>query len=189
LLYIDDKMLNKMTSKFIIRSAKEDDALSIFSIRDEVIGESYYLLPTPQEHVFIEEEARSHIRSYQNNSSSILLVAEDNQKIIGVLEFDGAQYERLKHSGDIDIYIQQEYKDMGVGKQLMERLFDWVAKHPYIEIINLKVHATNARAIHFYKKMGFEIDGVKKRGLKYSDEEYIDIVSMNITFKRIERSL
>ncbi|HLE12815.1 MAG TPA: GNAT family protein [Bacteriovoracaceae bacterium] len=61
---------------------------------------------------------------------------------------------------------------------LLNALIEWAFRNKTIEKIGLSVHANNDRAIALYKKLGFEIEGIKKRDLKYGDDQYIDTVVM-----------
>jgi len=72
--------------------------------------------------------------------------------------------------------VRSDFRDIGIGKAMMDYMIDWAKKNGY-EKISLSVFSTNKRAINLYKKFGFEIEGAKKREIKI-DEEYVDEILM-----------
>jgi ribosomal protein S18 acetylase RimI-like enzyme len=58
-----------------------------------------------------------------------------------------------------NILISQEYRGKGIGEALLSKLMI-LASEKNIRIIGLETQNTNYPAIQFYKKHGFEIDGV-----------------------------
>lgn len=65
---------------------------------------------------------------------------------------------------------------MGVGGQLLQAVLAW-ANHEAIKRIELTVVSENEAALALYKKIGFEVEGVKRRSLlmdgEYYDEYYM----------------
>jgi RimJ/RimL family protein N-acetyltransferase len=68
--------------------------------------------------------------------------------------------------------ILQEFWGKGIGTKLFEQLEEW-ARHQQIHRIELTVMVHNESAVALYKKMGFEIEGLKKHSLLVR-EEYVD---------------
>ena len=52
-----------------------------------------------------------------------------------------------------DIYLKENFRDRGIGS----RFFDLISKKYPQAIVRLEVEEENERAIHVYKKNGFEI--------------------------------
>ncbi|WP_144060462.1 GNAT family N-acetyltransferase [Archaeoglobus sulfaticallidus] len=81
------------------------------------------------------------------------LVAEKDGRIIGhvviVPTEDGKK-------ADITIFIHQDFQNRGVGQILMKTMIDLCRKIGFDGIM-LVTERTNARAIHVYKKLGFEV--------------------------------
>ena len=61
---------------------------------------------------------------------------------------------------------------------LMEAALDWAEHSNTIRRLELTVQKRNKRAIHIYQKFGFEIEGLKKRGVKTKDGEFLDVCLM-----------
>ena len=55
------------------------------------------------------------------------------------------------------------------------------AKHTGLERIELEVFASNDPAIALYKKLGFAVEGLKRKALK-RDGIYDDVIQMAVLF-------
>ena len=110
--------------------------------------------------------------------SSIILVATVDSQIVGMLDFSAGHRKRIAHTGNFGVSINKYFRDDGIGKILIQTLLNWAAQHPVIEKVNLKVHATNSRAISLYQKLGFIEEGLFRNELKYSNGQYVDSVEM-----------
>jgi ribosomal protein S18 acetylase RimI-like enzyme len=103
------------------------------------------------------------------------IVAEVEGKAISIAELwrkKGYQ----SHVGGVCLGISKNYRDIGIGTQLMTMLISH-AKTIGLKILTLEVYATNKRAIHVYKKVGFKETGRIPKGL-YRHGNYIDEVLM-----------
>ena len=88
-----------------------------------------------------------------------LLVAKDNDKVIGFVGYGHRDEDPEKLGEVFAIYVLAEYYGKGVGKQLMQRALDQLKKYPQICLWTLK---ENKRAIRFYQTCGFIADGIEK---------------------------
>lgn len=162
----------------VVRSATKQDAQGILEVVTAVIGEEIYQLTSSSEFNYTVEAEEKWIDSYLTNPNKIIFVAEIDSKIVGMLDFSNGFRRRIAHTGEFGMSIAKTARDQGVGAILLQALFNWAAKHEIIEKICLNVHANNERAIALYKKMGFEIEGIRKRDLKYGEGEYVDTIVM-----------
>ena len=92
--------------------------------------------------------------------------------------FQSPHRKRLAHTGTFGMMVLNEYRGLGIGKILLEKIITWAEHNPYIEKISLGVFSTNERAIALYKKMGFVEEGRKINEIKLNDKQYIDDVLM-----------
>lgn len=60
----------------------------------------------------------------------------------------------------------------------MTELMAWAESHPRIEKVELRVRATNARAIALYKRFGFVEEGRFEKRIRLPDGSYIADLSM-----------
>ncbi len=172
-------LLEQAQTMITICSAQESDAEPILLLRKDVIAEDDFLLLAPEEDEISKPEMVSYINNHIKSDRSIILLAKKDNQIIGVLECTNGHTARIKHTGNIEIYLHKEFRQCWVGTKLIESLFRWVEERSDLEILHLHVHATNQRAINFYTKFGFIKDGLKQKGLKYDANKYVDIILMS----------
>jgi len=89
-------------------------------------------------------------------------IATKGSEVVGWCDILPMKYEGLTHSGRLGMGVKKEYRGQGIGKRLMDKTMA-EAKKMGIERVELEVFASNRTALRFYKKSGFEVEGVKKR--------------------------
>jgi len=176
--YVPKKFKSKSDAEVEIRSAVKQDAVAILDLSKGVIGEEIYQLTSGSEFKMSNEAEEKWIESHLSNPNHIILVAEMNSKIVGLLDFSNGHRQRIAHTGEFGMSVEKYARDQGVGSLLLKVLIEWATQNKTIEKIGLNVHSNNERAIALYKKMGFEIEGIRKRDLKYGDGQYVDTIVM-----------
>ncbi|MFT9495358.1 GNAT family N-acetyltransferase [Anaerosolibacter sp.] len=73
-----------------------------------------------------------------------------------------------------NIIISERYRGNGIGKALLDNLMKLAAERK-IRIIGLETQGSNYPAIQFYKKHGFEIDGIDFSLYPRKDESNPDV--------------
>lgn len=162
----------------IVRSATQKDAAALLDLSKGVIGEEIYQLTSGAEFQMTIDAEEKWIESHRLNPNHIILVIEMNSKIVALLDFSNGRRQRIAHTGEFGMSVEKSVRDQGIGSLLLRVLIDWATQNKTIEKIGLCVHSNNERAIALYKKMGFEIEGMRKRDLKYGHEQYVDTIIM-----------
>jgi RimJ/RimL family protein N-acetyltransferase len=176
--YKAQQFKSKSGAQVTIRSAMKSDAASLLDLSSCVIGEEIYQLTSSSEFKMTIEAEEQWIDSHMQKPNHIILVAEINSKIVGMLDFSNGHRFRIAHTGEFGMSIDKIHRDQGIGSLLLKVLIEWTMQNETIEKIGLSVHSNNKRAIALYKKMGFEVEGVRKRDLKYGEGQYVDTVVM-----------
>jgi RimJ/RimL family protein N-acetyltransferase len=160
-----------------IRPARKEDALQLIEHTKIVLNESTYMLTSPEEFNTSMEDEEKWIEEH-SKPGNIIIVAEKDGKIVGNLNFKTSKRKRLSHLGYFGISIQESYCNKGIGSILMSYLLDWAQEEPGLEKVCLEVFSHNHRAIHLYKKFGFQEEGRKVKFVKFSDTHYEDEIIM-----------
>ena len=176
--FIAKKFRLKDDREIIVRSATTEDAPAIMELVSGVFKTSSYLVTEPDEFSVTLEQEQSWIESFMTSPNSVLLVAQYNGQLVGILDFRGGQRRKISHTGLIGTSVRSEFRSMGVGSTLLSVLVEWAKLHSKIERIELSVFADNAPAIAVYKKLGFVEEGRKKKAFKLSDGRYFDELLM-----------
>lgn len=176
--YVPTKLKSKSGTEVVVRSATKQDAPLILDLSKGVIGEEIYQLTSGSEFKMTIEAEEKWIESHLTNPNHIILVAEMSSKIVGLLDFSNGHRQRIAHTGEFGMSVEKEFRDQGIGSLLLQVLIEWATQNKTIEKIGLNVHSNNERAIALYKNMGFEIEGIRKRDLKYGDGQYVDTTVM-----------
>lgn len=172
------KLKAKNSMLVTIRTAIETDAEDILHVSKSVIDEEIFQLMTSSEFSLTSADEKLWINSFTAKPLGILLVAECQGKVVGLLDFHIGHRERISHVGDFAISVLKEFRGISIGSFLLQRLISWAQSTGKIEKINLQVHSTNQQAIQTYLKNGFTVEGVRKKELKYADGNYVDAVLM-----------
>ena len=105
-------------------------------------------------------------REMSENKMAVYFVALWDKKIAGY-----AGMWHVVNEGHItNVAVSEEFKGNGLGKMLMEALFDEGIKREMIGI-TLEVGANNLTAQNLYKSMGFVEEGVRKNYYEHSHED------------------
>lgn len=122
------------------------------------------------------EQEEHYLTLVQNSENQLMLGAYVGDQLVGVLSVSALQTPRLAHIGEVGVSVLQEYWGYGMGTLLIEEAIYW-AHEVGIKRLTLEVRVDNHRAIHLYKKCGFQTEGVATAGLCVNNE-YIDVYRM-----------
>lgn len=167
-----------MEDTLIIRTAIESDAEQIIIHTKKVLEENPNVIGTTLEEFDITIDEEKDWIEFHNNQG-LLLVAEVNKTIIGILSFRLSPRKRFRHQGMFGMSIQEQFTNKGIGRALIKKLLKWAKEDTRVEKISLEVFSNNKRAIHLYTKLGFTEEGRRKRQVKLGPNEYIDDILMS----------
>lgn len=113
----------------------------------------------------------------QDKPDSFTLGAYLNDKLVGVVSFarDGIDREKLRHKGVlVRMYVSEEHRVRGVGKNLINNLIARVKEIGNIEQINLTVVSHNQSAILLYESFGFKIFSTEMNAIKWKGKYFTE---------------
>jgi RimJ/RimL family protein N-acetyltransferase len=121
------------------------------------------------------------IQSLTADPKGIYVVAEIDEQIIGHVFLDPLPLAANAHICALTIVVYPGWQGRGVGRELMQHVIRWAERIRGIEKIELRVRASNERAIALYRNMGFEEEGRIRRRVKIN-ETYLDDIAMGVFF-------
>ena len=110
------------------------------------------------------------------NGDDLVLVATDEESIVGFISVQKGEYKRIKHTGYVVVGIREKYRGKGIGSKLFSELDTWAIENK-ITRLELSVICSNTIAKHLYEKNGFEVEGIRKNAM-IIDGKYVDEFSM-----------
>lgn len=152
----------------IIRTIKENDAEGYLNLCKKLDEETDFLLFEPGERESNVEEQRRKIKKLIESDSQIIFVAEKDNELVGFVLAIGSDLKRIRHSAYVVAGILQAHVHQGTGTKLCAKLLHWSKKHK-IKRLECTVRINNKAAVGLVKKLGFEIEGIKKRAVFIRD--------------------
>jgi RimJ/RimL family protein N-acetyltransferase len=162
-----------------IREALPSDAEKIIQYVQRLSEEpvsNIVIEPGEFNHTVAEEEKI--LSEFAASASSVFLVAEVAEKIVGLLNCRGKNDRKaIRHVVTLGMSVDQDWRGQGIGTLLMANAIKWAKGTGFIKRIELLVFERNKVAIHLYKKFGFEIEGKHRKAI-FRDGVYLDNLTM-----------
>jgi RimJ/RimL family protein N-acetyltransferase len=149
----------------IYREVIFDDAENLLELNNKLDLESEFRAYEPGERKDSVESYSKYLSEMIESDNSTIIVADIDDRLVGLVEATGGSYNRNKHSAHLVIAVLKEFWGKGIGKNLMGKCIEW-AEANEIHRLDLSVFTYNTKAIELYEKMGFEKEGIKKHSFK-----------------------
>lgn len=143
---------------FSVVPTEEHHLPSLYEVIDTVAREGKYL-------AFTKAPPREQsLAFYQGllKAECPYFVALSSEKVVGWCDVSRVMGESRSHMGVLGIGLLREFRRKGVGRQLMEAAItkSWAIGLTRIE---LSVREDNRNAKALYEKLGFEVEGLRRR--------------------------
>ena len=162
-----------------IREAVPWDAESLIKHIKALTAEPNIPLPlAPDEFKYTVDEERRLLADSKGSDSSLFLLAFVEGKLVGELTCRaGSANKAHRHVAALGMSVAADWRGKGIGAQLMKSAIEWARQTNTIKRIELRVFATNERAIRLYTKSGFVQEGVLRKAA-FRDGKFHDTVVM-----------
>lgn len=171
----------KNREQIVLRHLKKSDVEGIWNNFNDVIEEGIYLPVFYPVRTQLEKESWYHNIKKENEICIIAKTTENPppDNIIGHCEISNSEWDAASHVGLLGIIVKKNYRDLNIGRNLIDIAIKESKKLNHKEKIILSCFSNNERAIHLYKKLGFRIVGIRKNqfyiDLKYYDETLMEL--------------
>lgn len=139
---------------------------------DVVARERYYLAMTEAPPL---SSTREFVRSNIANGY-VQLVALDGEDVVGWCDIIPRRLPGFDHCGELGMGVHPDHRRRGLGRRLASAAVER-AWEQGLEKIELEVYASNRSALVLYEKLGFVVEGVRRRSRKI-DGRYDNLVQM-----------
>jgi putative acetyltransferase len=108
----------------------------------------------------------------------VQFVAVADGTVVGWADVLPEWAQALAHTGSLGMGLLPAWRGQGLGARLLQACIHkaWAKGLTRIE---LAARADNTRAIRLYERLGFQHEGIKRRGMRF-DGVYFDTVSMGL---------
>jgi RimJ/RimL family protein N-acetyltransferase len=122
------------------------------------------------------ESTRAFVRALIAGAGVQFLAIDESDSVIGWCDIFRNPREGFRHCGQLGMGVRPHARGRGLGARLAAAAIEQ-AWSEGLERVELEVFASNAPAIELYRKLKFNVEGVKRRARKL-DGSYDDIVFM-----------
>jgi RimJ/RimL family protein N-acetyltransferase len=177
------KFLKTFTSKkghiIVFRYVQREDLDDMLDYINGLITEDTYIeksgnLVTHDE----EEEVLTKMLARMSLGEFVNVVALVDGKYAGSGDVRRGKL-RHSHVANLGISIAKEYRDEGIGTELLKTLID-EGKKLGLRLLTLNCYENNERALHVYESLGFKKAGVYPGAISFKGE-YIGEVHMYLS--------
>ena len=105
-------------------------------------------------------------------------VAISDNEVVGWCDIVRSAVETHSHCGSLGMGILPAYRGKGIGRELLAQAIEAAWSRGFLRI-ELGVRESNVAAISLYKKMGFAIEGVRRKAARL-EEQYEDTLVMGL---------
>ena len=143
----------------ILRTPKWEDLDDFLELINSLVDEKAEIYVT--EKVTREEEAKwlLEVINHLERDEDFFLAAEVGKKVIALAEFKIKNDDKEHPAGAIGIIVKKGYRNLGIGTEILKTLLEQAAFFG-LQNMTINAFATNKRAIHVYKKVGFIESGI-----------------------------
>ena len=118
-----ETLLLRDGGSFVIRSVEPEDAPRMLQYMKNMLGETPFLLRTPEEFDYTPEEEAQILDKRKNDPRSLMLLAEKDGQIIACADVQShGNKSRVWHRAELGISVRKDFWHQGIGSALMERL-------------------------------------------------------------------
>jgi RimJ/RimL family protein N-acetyltransferase len=170
------KFISKKGHEVIIRTPKWEDLDSMLEFANALSKEDTFVLlngitlTRDDEIAYLSTQIAG-----MEKKTKIHLVATVKGKFAANCGIDIDRW-RKKHVGLIHISVTEQFREEGIGIELMNALIS-EAKKMGLRVLTLTCLENNTRALHVYEKIGFQKAGIIPKAILYHGE-YVGEIQM-----------
>lgn len=138
----------------VLRTPRLEDLDDFLELINSLVDEKAEIYITQKFTREMEAEWLLTVLSRLEKNEQFFLVAEVDQKAIALSDFQVKSGDKEHRLGAIGIIVRNGYRNLGIGTEIMKAMLEQAAFFG-LRTVTVNVFATNKRAIHVYRKVGF----------------------------------
>ncbi|MCL6096280.1 MAG: GNAT family N-acetyltransferase [Patescibacteria group bacterium] len=168
----------KKDVEIVIRYPQVGDEHKMWRYINELSKEKTFIRFQGEEVSFEEEEeyVKSQLQKI-NEKKAITLLGFNKNKLIAISDIN-MRDKTEKHIGVFGISVAKDFRNEGIGRLLMEKVFEEAVREtPTLKIVTLEVYSKNSIAKRIYEGFGFKEYGLLPNGIS-RDNAFEDAILM-----------
>ncbi len=173
---IISEFTSKKGKQIVFRLPREEDLEKMTEYINTLSREDTFIAFSGEQ-ISLREEREYLEKIFHNlqNDTGFFLLAIHNEEIVGASDVTRME-RRSKHEGHFNISLAENYREEGIGSEMIQILSD-LARKIGLQMLQLTVYSVNERGIHVYEKNGFQKVGqIPKKALYHG--ELVDEIIM-----------
>jgi RimJ/RimL family protein N-acetyltransferase len=156
-----------------VRPAAADDVPAMVDLHARVAAEGVWIGTEPP--VDTDRLTRLFTQSIQSDDR-LRLVAVDSGRVVGNLSLDPTSPGILY----LGMTVDADYRGQGTGTAMVGAALEWARAQRGVHKVELEVWPHNAAGIALYRKVGFDVEGRRRRHYRRRNGELWDAILMAI---------
>ena len=154
-----------------IRPIAESDAEEFLQLRKRIADETSFMLRSSDEITLTVVQQRGQIQRFRQEAHLLLVAQHSDDSLVGFLMGIRGEPHRTRHVLTLVIGVLQSHTGHGCGSRLFAEMEQW-SERSGIHRLDLHVLIHNERAIAFYKKHRFAVEGIMKHSQRIDGQYY-----------------
>ena len=180
MVFDQKRILLKDGRTAIFRSPRLEDASTLLTLFKSCAEETPYLLTSPEDIHFTEDQERSFIERVISSQTECMILCFIDGKLAGDCSINRLVYAKSHHRGTVGIGLLREFWGLGIGTAMFEEMIQ-IAHNWELEQLELAFLEGNERGQALYEKMGFHITGFIPNAIHLSDGSILKEYQMILT--------
>jgi len=159
-----------------IREATASDAKWYVDLVASLAADPDPQIPLGPDELFRTPDQQAELFGGASARGDVFLIAEVDGLRTGEVNLRRGSRPAFRHSAALGIAVAREWRNKGIGSELMQRVIEWAKTEGDLQRVELNVFSTNAPAIRMYERFGFLIEGRRKSAVRVGNELIDDLL-------------
>lgn len=164
---------NKEKMGIIIRKAKKGDGKGWVDMWNEGIKRKFFVYNSGNILRTRKDIYRANKKYSEKTKNNFVFLAFDGDKVVGACGATASTKGRLRHRIDLGWTVHPDYTGQGIASQLLDATLKEAKKRGFRRA-EAEVAVENIPSVKLAKKLGFSVEGIKKKGLLLDNGKYVD---------------
>lgn len=179
------EFVSKSGKKILIRNIDIGEAIKLRDAAALIAETSPYIISTPESfRKKTEDDQIRFIKSYNEDPTGLLIVAESDQQFVGIFNFGNYKDAKRKHRGSLGISLHPDFRGQGVAKKLFLVAIEKIKTFKEIIFVELDVMDCNHEAVQLYQSVGFEFLHSAPKCFHLPSGELVGDIRMRLEVKK-----